>query len=267
MRLPAPFRVGAEHYRLVLRLSRREVEARYRGSIFGLLWVILLPFLTVAVYAFVFSVIFRQRWEIEPGSNGNYVLFLYSGVLVFSLFAECMNRAPTLLLENVSYIKKVVFPLEILAWAALITAGFNLVVGVAVMMVLYLALVGIPPWTIVLLPIVVGPLAMATLGLTWLLAALGIFLRDLRHIIGVVTSLLLFLSPVFYPIRVVPEPFQQILRLNPTTEVLEATRDLLFVGKVPGLTTLAFGYALSIAVACAGLWCFNRLRRGFADVV
>jgi lipopolysaccharide transport system permease protein len=260
-------RLALAHRRLILRLARREVEARYRGSVLGIAWSVLTPLLMVAAYTFVFSVIFQPRWNVPPGANANFALLLYSGLLVFAVFSECAARAPGLVLENVSYIKKVVFPLEIMPLVAMVAAGVNFVIGFGVLMVLYVAMLGLPPATILLLPLVMVPVVLFTLGFTWLLAALGVFLRDLRHAVGILVSLMMFLGPIFYPVTAVPEGLRWLLYLNPLTLVLEFSKDVLFWGTVPSLALLAGTILAAWATAWLGHLCFAKLRPGFADVV
>lgn len=260
-------RLTVRYRTLILRLARREVEARYRGSLLGIFWSVLTPLLMVAAYSFVFSVIFQPRWQVPPGANANFVLLLYSGLLVFNLFAECVSRAPGLVLENTSYVKKVVFPLEILPLVAMVSALVNFSIGFCVMMVLYILMLGLPPLTIVFLPIVVLPVILFTLGFTWMLAALGVFLRDLRHFVAVLVTVLLFLGPIFYPVAAVPETIRFVLYLNPLTPALEMSKDVLFWGLLPDFWFLASTILASWALAWLGYLCFARLRPGFADVV
>ena len=260
-------RLTVRYRTLILRLARREVEARYRGSLLGIFWSVLTPLLMVAAYSFVFSVIFQPRWQVPPGANANFVLLLYSGLLVFNLFAECVARAPGLVMENISYVKKVVFPLEILPLVAMVSALVNFSIGFCVMMVIYALMLGLPPLTIFLLPIVVLPVILFTLGFTWMLAALGVFLRDLRHVVAVLVTVLLFLGPIFYPVAAVPEKIRFVLYLNPLTPALEMSKDVLFWGLLPDFWFLASTILASWALAWLGYLCFARLRPGFADVV
>jgi lipopolysaccharide transport system permease protein len=259
--------VALGNWRLILRLARREVEARYRGSVLGLFWSVLTPLLMVGAYTFVFSVVFQPRWHVPPGANANFTLLLYSGLLIFNLFAEPAGRAPALVLENVSYIKKVVFPLEILPIVAMVSALVNFAIGLLVMMALYLVMLGPPPATILALPLVALPVVLFTLGFTWLLAALGVFLRDLRHAVTIVVSVMMFLGPIFYPVTAVPESIRWIMYVNPLTPALEASKDVLFWGVLPPAPMLGATILAAWLVAWVGHLCFAKLRPGFADVV
>lgn len=252
---------------LVRALVKREVLGRYRGSVMGILWSFFNPVLMLAVYTFVFSVVFKARWNAGSDSKTEFALVLFAGLIVFNLFAECVNRAPGLVLSNVNYVKKVVFPLEILPCVALGSAMFHALISLCVWLVAYLILFGKPHATVLFLPLVVLPLLLLTLGLTWSLASLGVYLRDVSQFIGVIVTLLLFLSPIFYPASALPEDYRFLLLLNPLTPAIEQTRAVLFWGTTPDfvlLSTYLFGNAF---LAWLGFAWFQKSRRGFADVL
>lgn len=256
-----------QHRTLVLRLAKRKVEARHRGSFLGLAWSVLTPLLMLAVYTFVFSVVFHARWEVPQGGKGQFAMVLFAGLIMFSLFAECVNRAPGLILENVSYVKKVVFPLEILPWVTLLSALFNIVVSLAVLLVAYVVLLGVPEWTVIFLPLVLLPLVLLIMGVSWFLASVGVFVRDLRQIVGVLTTMLLFLSPIFCPVSAIPEGFRTYIYLIPLTFVIEQTRAALLWGNTPNWLGLAVYSGLAWGVAWVGFLWFAKTKKGFADVV
>lgn len=233
----------------------------------GIFWSVLTPLMMLGAYTFVFSVVFQPRWQVPPGGNANFILLLYSGLLIFNLFAECASRSPMLVLENVSYIKKVVFPIEILPLVAMVSALVNFTIGFGVMMVLYLVMLGLPPATILLLPVVALQVVLFTLGFTWLLAALGVFLRDLRHLVAILVSVMMFLGPIFYPATAVPEAIRFVLYLNPLTPALEFSKDLMFWGVLPSAWQLLVTTAAAWVAAWLGYLCFAKLRPAFADVV
>jgi lipopolysaccharide transport system permease protein len=252
---------------LILRLARREVEARYRGSILGITWSMLTPLALLSVYTYVFSVIFEARWETPTNGRGQFAVLLFSGLIIFSIFSECLNRAPSLMLENVSYIKKVVFPLEAMAWVALLTSLFNAGVSFLVLMVFYLASFGLPPPTILLLPVVLTPLALVVLGMTWFLSSLGVFLRDVKQLVGILTTVILFGSPILYPVTAIPESMRAYVYANPLTLVLDNSKQVLFWGTIPDLRYLALSILVAWGVAWLGYAWFMKTRKGFADVV
>jgi lipopolysaccharide transport system permease protein len=246
---------------------QREVVGRYRGSFFGILWSLFHPMFMLSVYTFVFSVVFKARWNAGSGSKTEFALILFAGLMVFNLFAECINRAPGLILSHVNYVKKVVFPLEILPWISLGGALFHAVVSFAVWLFAYTILFGIPHSTILLLPVVILPLLLFIVGISWGLAALGVYLRDTSQFIGIITTAMLFLSPIFYSASSLPPRYQILLQLNPLTPVIEQTRDLLFWGKLPGMSFLLVYFSCSMCVAWLGFAWFQKTRKGFADVL
>jgi lipopolysaccharide transport system permease protein len=257
-----------EHRILIARLVLREVQGRYRDSLLGLFWALANPILMLAVYAFAFIFVMKARWPAQVGEGPAVAtLYLFSGLIHFNLFAENINRAPGLLLENLAYIKKIVFPLEILPWVSFFASSMNYGISLCFFFVFYVLAIGIPPASALFLPVLLVPFVLLILGLSWLLAALGLFLRDLRQIVGVTTSALMFLAPIFYPVSAVPDAFQFLVNLNPLTLPIEALKDLLFRGSFHRYQEL--GIYSSAAVGCAGFgyWVFMRMRRAFADVV
>lgn len=257
-----------KHRQLILRMTRRELEGRFKGSRLGILWVILQPLLMLGVYTFAFGVVLQARWGQEAsGSPWEYALFLFTGLLVFNVFAELVSRAPSLMLENTSYIKNMVFPTEILPVVSLLAALFNFAIGFAVLMVLYLAQRGLPPMTTLLVALPLLPLCLLTLGLSWFLSALGVYVRDLRQLIAIVIPALMFLSPLFYPVSILPEAVRPAIMLNPLAPIIESMRELVFYGRLPNWGSYLLGVAASAAVAWLGYIWFVKTRRGFADVV
>jgi lipopolysaccharide transport system permease protein len=252
---------------LIVQMIKREVVGRYRGSSLGLLWSFFNPVLMLAVYTFVFSVVFKARWAGGSASKTEFALVLFAGLLVFNLFSECINRAPGLILSNANYVKKVIFPLEILPIIALGSAGFHFLVSLIVWLLFYLIFFGIPPATILLLPLILIPLILITLGLSWLLASLGVYLRDVGQIIGTATTVLMFLSPIFYPITALPEQYRPYMQISPLTFVVEQARDLMMWGKDMDWSGWAMWIAVSLMIAWAGFAWFQKTRKGFADVL
>jgi lipopolysaccharide transport system permease protein len=266
----SPIEMVASFWRnrsLIKALVKREVVGRYRGSLMGIFWSFFNPLLMLAVYTFVFGFIFKNRWNAESNSYTEFALVLFAGLMVFNLFAECVNRSPLLILSNVNYVKKVVFPLEILSWVALGSALFHALVSFSVWLIAYLILFGIPHTTVLMLPLVMIPLLLFIIGITWFLASLGVYLRDVSQIVGIFTTALMFLSPIFYPASALPEGIRRFLFLNPLTITVEQVRDLMFLGKIPDFTVLAGATMGGMAIACLGFAWFQRTRKGFADVI
>lgn len=252
---------------LLMQMVIREILGRYRGSLFGLVWSLFNPLLMLAVYTFVFSVVFKARWQMEMEGKTEFAIVLFAGMIVFGLFSECLNRAPNLILENPNFVKKVVFPLEIFPWVSVGAAFFHVLISLVVLL-LFMLLAG-NPWhaTIILLPLVVLPVIFLALGLGWLLGSLGVYLRDVGQTIGLATTALMFLSPVFYPLSALPEELRPYLALNPLAFVIESARDVLIWGRVPDLPRSVTHTVFSMLVAWGGFFWFQKTRRGFADVL
>lgn len=253
--------------RLVKSLIQREVLGRYRGSIMGILWSFITPILMLTIYTFVFSVIFKARWSSESNSMAEFGMVLFAGLIMFNIFAECVGKAPTLILTNTNYVKKVVFPLDILPWVSLGSALFHAIISLGVWLVAYLIFFGVPHVTVLLLPLVVLPLVFVIMGICWGLASLGVYLRDVGQFVGLLISVVMFLSPIFYPASALPQEYRWLLMLNPLTSVIEGARDVLFWGVVPDLAFLGFYLLVSLIFAWLGFVWFQKARKGFADVL
>lgn len=252
---------------LILVLIRREVLGRYRGSIMGVLWSFLNPMCMLAVYTFVFSFVFKARWGTGGGSKAEFALILFAGLIVFNFFAECVTRAPGLILANANYVKRVIFPLEVLPWSNAGAALFHAAVSLLVWVIFYCVGWGIPHPSALLLPIVLLPLALLVMGLSWILAALGVYLRDVSQIMGLLTTILMFLSPIFYPSTALPERFRPFFLLNPLTPAVEQAREVLIWGRMPDWKLLGVYFIVGLLTAWLGFAWFQKTRKGFADVV
>lgn len=252
---------------LIYALIKREIIGRYRGSFVGIVWSFLNPVFMLAVYTFVFSVVFKARWGTGSDSKTEFALVLFAGLIMFNLFAECVGRAPSLVLANVNYVKKVVFPLEILPWVTMGAALFHIFVSICVWLIVYAIFFGVPSLMLLLLPMVMLPLILFIMGVSWALASLGVYLRDVSQFIGIVITMMMFMSPIFYPITALPEEYRGLLELNPMTPAIQMARDVMFWRKMPDLLLLAQYYLCSIAVAFLGFAWFQKTRKGFADVL
>ncbi len=262
----APFTALRDHADLVSRLAWRRVVVRYRGSLLGASWAVLSPLITLAIFTLVFGVMFGSRWSDEPDTL-RYSLLLYLGLCVFWYLSECLGEAASLLADHASYVKKVVFPLEALPWVVSLTALFHLGIRLLVFVVAWTALQGVPPPTIALLPLVLVPLVLATLGLTYMVACAGALVRDLREGMALLLTALMFLSPILYPIHAVPEAFRSWLMLNPLSVPVDMARGVAAFGELPAPGSFAVSLVASWALAWLGMAGFARLRGVFADVV
>jgi lipopolysaccharide transport system permease protein len=255
------------HRELILQLAKRDVIGRYRGSALGIFWSLAQPLLMLAIYTLVFGVIFKARWNGAGESRAEFALVLFAGLLVFNIFAECVGRAPRLILDNTNYVKKVVFPLEVLPWVPMASSLFHAAVNFAVWLVFYFFVLGVPPPTILLLPIIVVDMVLLTMGVSWFLASLGVYVRDIAPLIGIVISALMFLTPIFYPVSAIPKDYLFLFYANPLTFVIEQTRDLLLWGTMPALWPSLWFLVLCGGIAWLGFAWFQKTRRGFADVL
>ena len=251
---------------LIVQMTRRDVLGRYKGSFMGIVWSLLNPILMLTVYTFVFSEIFKARWGENDESKVQFAMFLFSGMIVFSLFSEVLNRAPLLIVSNPNFVKKVVFPLEILPASAVLAAVFHSMISLAV---LWIALLfdGSLNWTSLFIPLVFFPFILLLAGLAWMLASIGVFLRDAGQTMGMLTTVLLFLSPVFYPMSAVPEVFRPLMNANPLTFIIEQTRTVLILGHAPHWWGLGIYTLLAVVVLWIGYFWFQKTRKGFSDVL
>ncbi len=254
---------------LIYQMIRREVTGRYRGSIMGMVWSFFNPLFMLAVYTFVFSVVFKARWG-ESGaeaSRSQFALLLFMGMIVHSILAEVLNQAPSIIRNNTNYVKKVVFPLEILPVVTMGSTLFHAFVSLLVLLATYMVVNGSLHWTVVCIPLVWLPLILTTLGLAWLLASLGVFLRDVSQVIGIVTTVLLFLAPVFYPLSAIPKAYQVWIMINPLTFIIQQSREVVIWGRLPDWKGLGLDLVFSSLVLWGGFWWFQKTRKGFADVI
>ena len=253
---------------LIVQMIKREVVGRYRGSAMGLAWSFFNPVFMLTVYTFVFSVIFKSRWGVGgEESKTQFAVVLFVGIIVHSLFAEVLNRAPGQILTNVNYVKKVVFPLETLPVIAMGAALFHTFISLGVLLAAFALFNGYLHWTAIFTPLVFLPLVILTLGLAWMLASLGVFLRDVGQTIGIITTVMMFLAPVFYPTTAIPEEIRPWMMANPLTFIIEQAREVLIWGRLPDWLGLGIYTLVATAIAWAGYAWFQKTRKGFADVL
>lgn len=252
---------------LIKQFIKREVIGRYRGSYLGLLWSFLNPLFMLGVYSFVFSVVFKAKWEAGTESKLEFALVLFCGLTTFNIFAEVISRAPGLIVSNVNYVKKVVFPLEVLPVVALGSALMQAIISLSLLVTASVIFAGICHWTMILLPVVLLPLLLLLLGLGWFLASLGTFLRDIGHVILIGVQVLMFMTPIFYPITAVPEELRWVFNLSPIYHVVDDMRRIFIWGQMPDWGWLIMNIMLSGSIAILGYVWFQKTRGGFADVL
>ena len=234
------------HRSIILQMTKRDVIGRYKGSVMGVLWSFLNPLFMLTVYTFVFSVVFKARWS--TGGDESRTQF-------------------AIILFNTNYVKKVIFPLETLSVISLVAALFHTAISLLVLLTAFVIFNGFIHWTIIFIPLVFLPLVIFSLGLSWILASLGVFLRDVSQTTVIITTVLMFLSPVFFPISALPEKYHIWIMLNPLTFIIEQARTVLIWGGVPNFMGILLYTVGASIVAWLGFVFFQKTRKGFADVL
>jgi len=253
---------------LLRQFTVREIKGRYRGTSLGALWLVAQPLILLAIYTFLFGVIFAARWpEASSGGLEEFALAAFSGLIVYSVFSESVARAPGLVAGFPNYVRKVVFPLEVLPAAAVLASLAQGIIGMALLVGAEAVFLGHVPWTAVLAPLMLLPLALLAAGTSWLLSSLGVFVRDLASVVPLLLQILFFLTPVVYPVEMVPARFRPIVALNPVSILVDGSRGLLLFGRVPDLLPLAAVTLFGAVVFVGGLAFFLRTRHAFADAV
>lgn len=253
---------------LITQFTRREIEGRYRGSFLGLIWSFVTPLILLLIYTFVFGVVFKARWpQARTDSLGEFALVLFCGLIGFNVFSECVTRAPTLILGVPNYVKKVVFPLEILVVSGLGTALFHGLITLSILLTVNLLINGVVQWTLLFLPLVALPLVFLSLGLGWFFASLGVFIRDINYVVALLVQVLFFITPIFYPTEAIPEPFRLAILYNPLTFVVDNSRAVVLWGNTPDWAGLLLWVLASALVMQLGYAWFMATKKAFADVI
>ena len=252
---------------LVWQLTRRDVVGRYRGSMLGITWAFFHPLLMLTVYTFVFSIVFQARMGGVGDNKADFALGLFIGMIIHGMFSECINRVPTLIVNNKAYVKKVVFPLDILPWNIMGSALFHAGISFIVWLLFYFSVGHTTGWSVIYFPLILLPFIFMTMGVSWFLASIGVYVRDVGHVTGVVTTMLLFLSPVFYSPSILPEPYRSIIYANPLTYFIEQSRNVLMHDVAPDWIVLVMVYMMAMLTMWLGYIWFQKTRKGFADVL
>lgn len=255
------------HRALALELTRRDILGRYRGASFGLLWSLISPFLLLLIYTLAFGFILKSRWPGTSGSTSEFALILFAGLTVHAFFAECLVRAPMLIVGRSAYVKRVVFPIEIFGWTTVFAAAFHMLMNLVVLLLLNLWWSGEMHVTALLLPVVLLPLLFLTVGVVWMVSALGVYLRDIGQVAGVLATAMLFLSSAIIPIESIPESYRIVFELNPLTLIIDQVRNVVIWGRLPDWSALSLYSVISAAFTLAAYGLFRRLQTGFADVL
>jgi lipopolysaccharide transport system permease protein len=265
--LIAPVMCAWRNHELLASLVRRDVQARFRGTVLGVFWAGVAPLVRLVAYTLIFGVLIQPRWQGESSDPFLIAFTYFSGLVLWDFFTECMGAASNLMRDNQSFIKKVVFPVEILTWVVLGFTTFRVLVGMSLLVICYVGLLGLPPVEILLTPLFFVPLAMIALGLMWVVSALATYVRDVGHIINAFLPILMFVSPIFFPLSALPDPVRALMLINPLTFPLEQTRLVLFGSGFHAWFGLAIYIVVAISISLLGYRFFMRVRPGFADVI
>ena len=253
---------------LLQTMSWKEINGRYRGSLLGRSWSLINPIIMLVVYTFIFSTVFKARWQdLEELGPLGFAVNIFSGLIVFGLFAECISVAPNKILENPNFVKRVVFPLEILSATTLISAIFHALTSLVALAAFELFALGRVPLTFILIPVTWIPLCLICLGSGWLLSAAGVFFRDTAQLITPLVNMLMFLSAVFYPVSALPKQWQLPLQLNPVAVTIEQTRIVAIQSEFPSARFIVLGTIIGAIFAQLSFNIFQKVKRGFADVI
>ncbi|MEM6498016.1 MAG: ABC transporter permease [Pseudomonadota bacterium] len=254
---------------LSLQLVRREISTRYRGTVLGVVWSLLTPLMMLAVFTFVFGTVFRARWSgmSDTASTGEFAVILFAGLIIFQFFAEVVSQAPSVMLANQNYVKKVVFPLETLIPVAVGSALFHFGVSLIVLISFIIVVFGGIPSTALLAPVVLVPLVILLLGLGWFLASFGTYVRDIGQVIGTLVTAMMFLSPIFFPLSSLPDWIQPFILLNPISIPVTEFRNVMVFGTAPAVVPLLLYTIVAAAIAWLGYTWFQKTKKGFADVL
>jgi lipopolysaccharide transport system permease protein len=256
------------HRDLIGQFTRREIEGRYRGSFLGLFWSFVNPLVLLLIYTFVFGVIFKARWPNAKTNNlGEFAVTLFCGITAYTIFSESVGKAAALVVGVPNYVKKVVFPLEVLPVSTLGAALFHSGISLIILLIARLLMAGDIAWTLVFLPLVILPLLLFCLGLSWFLASLGVFVRDINYTVALVIQVLFFLTPIFYAVENIPEPYRTIIGFNPLTPIVENVRRVVLWGLPPLWAELLLWIVVTGALMVLGYAWFMKTKKAFADVI
>lgn len=253
---------------LIYHLTKRDFKQRYIGSLLGFLWVLITPLVLLAIYTFVFNVVMNAKWGIgADDSPAGFALSLFVGLVLYGIFSDSVNAAPSLVLDNSGYVTNHVFPIEILPVVAVGSALLRSAAGMVILILGVLWVNGALSWTIILLVLPITAFVLFSLGMVWLLSAIGVFIRDTSHTVSLLVHMIFFLTPIVYPVSLVPQPFRAILYANPFTHLVEAARAAAIGGVMPDWLWLSVGMLLGLLVFHAGYVFFTKSKVVFPDII
>ncbi|MGC6655340.1 MULTISPECIES: ABC transporter permease [Pantoea] len=250
---------------LVFNLTKRDIESRYRGTSLGIVWSLLNPVIMLSIYSFIFGFVFKAKWGVT--TTENYSLIMFAGLLTHGFMAECIGKATGIYVNNISYVKKVLFPLETLCWVTVLGSLFQFLMGCLVFAIFCVILHQPVTITVLLVPLVMLPLVFLAYSVSLFLSSLGVYVRDMGQIVSVIIALMLFMSPIFYPVSSVPEKYRMFIYLNPLTFIVESLRDVVIYGKMFSFQGYSIYWLVCLIVHGLAVMWFNKVKRGFADVL
>ncbi|MBB6670624.1 ABC transporter permease [Cohnella nanjingensis] len=252
---------------LIIQLVRREVASRYKGSFLGIIWSFITPLLMLLVYTFVFSLVFKSRWPGQSESQIEFALLIFSGMTMYNIFSEVVGKSSNLIPNNSNYVKKVVFPLAILPVVTLISTLIHAAISILILLCGLILFYNGIHLTVLLLPIVMLPMLLLTLGISWFVASIGVFFRDIGHLVNILLQVLMFLSPIFYPIESIPQSLRFLYYINPLSYTVEDARKVLVWGQTPNWVWIGTGSLIGLMIFILGYGWFQKTREGFSDVL
>ena len=252
---------------LILKLAKRDIDSKYKGSLMGGFWAIVNPVIMLCVYSFVFSEVFKAKWGTLEGGKGTFAVVLFAGLIIFNFLAECLSRGPVLFTSNVNYVKKVVFPLGCLPFSIVLSAIFNFLISFVILIVAELIVFGTLPFTVLYFPLFIVPLFIIGFSLIVIFSTIGVFFRDIAQAIPIIITFLMFLSPIFYPLSAIPKSFQDMMVFNPLAFLIENARDILIFGRSIPVEKYAMLYTASFIFLAVAMKIFKSAKKGFADVL
>jgi len=252
---------------LLGQLVKKDIEQKYKGSVLGILWSIIVPILMLIIYTFVFSEIFQAKWDIDTSDKYQFALVLFCGLSAFNLVGEVMNRSTVLIASNTNYVKKVIFPLELFPVVISLSSLFNCIINFIILVIARLILQKCISPTLYLIILAMFPLLILSIGLGLFISAISVYLKDVGNVISVVVTILMYISPVFFPLSSVPENFRVICELNPMTYIIENFRRVVLYDQYLNWNFYFLSLAIAFMVFLLGKIIFMRAKEGFADVL
>lgn len=263
-----PFIILYKNRDLFVQSLTREIVQKYRGSYLGILWNFILPLVMLAVYSFIFGVIFKARWDQQmTDSKAEFALILFVGITLYNVFSETVGASPTLIITNVNYVKKVIYPLEILSMTSIGNSLVQLLFNLVIILLGKAIIIRHFDFMILFFPLVLLPLLLLVLGISWILSGIGVFIRDMRQAATIIILIFGYITPVFYPISSVPESFRWVMYLNPMTAIVNNARRVLIYGEFPDWLSLLITFFISYLIMLIGLMFFRKVKSNFSDAI